>query len=276
MQWPSVSTTGWPSRRGSRPSRRAHRRKLSAVGCVGVQPSLVDNPRSDRGNRPRTRAPPRGEGPAHRRRVGAVGRSRHLRAPRPGDRQVQAEVALGRRRGDRRRGGGGTCALPVWRATPADERAAILFRLADLLDAHAAEAAAINALDNGTPVSDDRFGELHRGVGALLRRLGRQARRAGRADVRGRPRSTTSCPSLRRRRRDPAVERPDAWAWARRRRPRSPRATPWSRSRRSSRRSARNVRRARARGRAATGRANVVPGGAVAGEALVRHPASTR
>jgi len=44
-------------------------------------------------------------------------------------------------------------ALPGWRSTPVEERAEILYRLADLLQAHAAEAAAINALDNGTPVS---------------------------------------------------------------------------------------------------------------------------
>ncbi len=44
-------------------------------------------------------------------------------------------------------------ALPGWRATPIEERAAIMYRLAGLLEAHADEAAAINALDNGTPVS---------------------------------------------------------------------------------------------------------------------------
>jgi acyl-CoA reductase-like NAD-dependent aldehyde dehydrogenase len=44
-------------------------------------------------------------------------------------------------------------ALPAWQATLPHERARILLRLADLLDAARAEAAAINALDNGTPVS---------------------------------------------------------------------------------------------------------------------------
>ena len=38
------------------------------------------------------------------------------------------------------------------------ERMAILYRLADLLDAHDDEACAINALDNGTPVSAMRSG----------------------------------------------------------------------------------------------------------------------
>ena len=44
-------------------------------------------------------------------------------------------------------------ALPVWRSTPLRERAAALLRLADLLEANGAEAAAINARDNGCPVS---------------------------------------------------------------------------------------------------------------------------
>lgn len=44
-------------------------------------------------------------------------------------------------------------AQPAWAARPPLERAAILLRLADLLDAHAEEAAELAALDNGTPVS---------------------------------------------------------------------------------------------------------------------------
>lgn len=42
-------------------------------------------------------------------------------------------------------------ALPGWRALSLNRRAAALHRLADLLVAHKDEAAAINALDNGTP-----------------------------------------------------------------------------------------------------------------------------
>jgi acyl-CoA reductase-like NAD-dependent aldehyde dehydrogenase len=45
-----------------------------------------------------------------------------------------------------------------WRAVPMDERMAILRRLADLLEEHDDEACAINALDNGTPVSGLRSG----------------------------------------------------------------------------------------------------------------------
>jgi acyl-CoA reductase-like NAD-dependent aldehyde dehydrogenase len=49
-------------------------------------------------------------------------------------------------------------ARTTWRAVPMDERMAILYRLADLLDARDDEACAINALDNGTPVSAMRSG----------------------------------------------------------------------------------------------------------------------
>jgi acyl-CoA reductase-like NAD-dependent aldehyde dehydrogenase len=45
-----------------------------------------------------------------------------------------------------------------WRAVPMGERIAILHRLADSLEAHDDEACAINALDNGTPVSAMRSG----------------------------------------------------------------------------------------------------------------------
>jgi len=44
-------------------------------------------------------------------------------------------------------------ARPEWQARPIPERVAVLLRLADLLERDRAEAAAINALDNGTPVS---------------------------------------------------------------------------------------------------------------------------
>lgn len=44
-------------------------------------------------------------------------------------------------------------ALPAWRALAPHRRAALLDRLADLLDAERADAAALTAVDNGTPVS---------------------------------------------------------------------------------------------------------------------------
>jgi aldehyde dehydrogenase (NAD+) len=66
---------------------------------------------------------------------------------------VQAEVPLGGATEVDRAIAAARAALPGWKATPPNERAAILHRLADLLEANRDEAAAINALDNGTPVS---------------------------------------------------------------------------------------------------------------------------
>jgi aldehyde dehydrogenase (NAD+) len=55
--------------------------------------------------------------------------------------EVDAAVAAARR------------AAPGWQQLPIPERVGILLRLADLLERDRAEASAINALDNGTPVS---------------------------------------------------------------------------------------------------------------------------
>jgi len=44
-------------------------------------------------------------------------------------------------------------AAPAWRATAPDERARILFRLADLLEAASEECAVLGALENGSPIS---------------------------------------------------------------------------------------------------------------------------
>ncbi len=61
--------------------------------------------------------------------------------PLAGATEVDAAVAAAR------------AAIPVWQSTPIPDRVAILLRLADLLERDRSEAAAINALDNGTPVS---------------------------------------------------------------------------------------------------------------------------
>jgi aldehyde dehydrogenase (NAD+) len=66
---------------------------------------------------------------------------------------VQADVALADSRDVERAVATARAALPVWQAVPTTKRIAILHRLADLLDEHRAEACAINALDNGTPIS---------------------------------------------------------------------------------------------------------------------------
>jgi aldehyde dehydrogenase (NAD+) len=71
----------------------------------------------------------------------------------PSTGRAQAEVGLGGPEDVAAAVAAARAALPVWRATPPPERAAALLRLADLLEANGAEAAAINARDNGCPVS---------------------------------------------------------------------------------------------------------------------------
>lgn len=71
---------------------------------------------------------------------------------------LQAEVRLGGAAEIDAAVAAATAAVPVWRAMPLEERAAILFRLADLLVADDDAAAALNARDNGTPVSTLRPG----------------------------------------------------------------------------------------------------------------------
>jgi aldehyde dehydrogenase (NAD+) len=66
---------------------------------------------------------------------------------------VQAEVQLAGRDDVDRAVRAARDALPVWEATPLTERIAILQRLAELLERDHEAACAINALDNGTPVS---------------------------------------------------------------------------------------------------------------------------
>ncbi len=66
---------------------------------------------------------------------------------------VQAEVGLGGPTDVDDAVAAARAAFPRWQATPPPERAAALLRLADLLEANGSEAAAINARDNGCPVS---------------------------------------------------------------------------------------------------------------------------
>ena len=76
----------------------------------------------------------------------------------PATGQVQAEVLLGGAEEIERSVDAAAAAASSWRTTPLEARAAILYRLADLLDAHDDESAALNAHDNGTPVSAIRPG----------------------------------------------------------------------------------------------------------------------
>jgi acyl-CoA reductase-like NAD-dependent aldehyde dehydrogenase len=71
----------------------------------------------------------------------------------PATGQVQADVALADAADVDRAVAAARAALPGWRGMALHRRVAVLNRLADLLSAHRDEAAAVNALDNGTPVS---------------------------------------------------------------------------------------------------------------------------
>jgi acyl-CoA reductase-like NAD-dependent aldehyde dehydrogenase len=76
----------------------------------------------------------------------------------PATGQLQAEVPLGGATEIGAAVDAARAAAPGWRAMPLEERAAILYRLADLLVADDDAAAALNARDNGTPISTMRPG----------------------------------------------------------------------------------------------------------------------
>jgi acyl-CoA reductase-like NAD-dependent aldehyde dehydrogenase len=71
---------------------------------------------------------------------------------------LQAEVPLGGAAEVDDAVAAARAARATWRAVPMSERMAILHRLAGLLEANDDEACAINALDNGTPISGMRSG----------------------------------------------------------------------------------------------------------------------
>jgi aldehyde dehydrogenase (NAD+) len=70
----------------------------------------------------------------------------------PSTGSAQAEVGLGSVEDINEAVEAARAALPGWTASAPDTRAAILFRLADLLEEHAQEAGELAALDNGTPI----------------------------------------------------------------------------------------------------------------------------
>jgi len=80
----------------------------------------------------------------------AAGTFEH-RYPATGD--VQAEVGLAGPTDVDHAVAAARAAQPAWSALSPTRRAAVLFRLADLLERHGPEAAELAALDNGTPVS---------------------------------------------------------------------------------------------------------------------------
>jgi aldehyde dehydrogenase (NAD+) len=86
-----------------------------------------------------------------------AGGTHHHRNPATGEVQADVGLASGATIDDAVKAA--VAAKEEWAARPPTERASILFRLADLLDQHATEAAELAALDNGTPVN-----AMHPGV----------------------------------------------------------------------------------------------------------------
>lgn len=71
----------------------------------------------------------------------------------PATGRIQAEVPVADASDVDHAVGAARAALPGWRAMPMHKRVAVLNRLADLLSERREQSAAVNALDNGTPVS---------------------------------------------------------------------------------------------------------------------------
>ena len=71
----------------------------------------------------------------------------------PATGKVQAEVAMAGEADVDQAVGAARAALPAWRAMPADRRARILHRLADLLEKHSERSGIVSALENGNPVA---------------------------------------------------------------------------------------------------------------------------
>ena len=70
----------------------------------------------------------------------------------PATGQVQAEIPMAGAHEVDQAVRAARAALPAWRATPANERSAILHRLADLLERHSDRSGVLSALENGSPV----------------------------------------------------------------------------------------------------------------------------
>lgn len=71
----------------------------------------------------------------------------------PATGQVQAQVPMGGAADVDKAVEAAREALPAWRAMPANERSAILHRLADLLEKHSEQSGIVSALENGNPVA---------------------------------------------------------------------------------------------------------------------------
>lgn len=78
----------------------------------------------------------------------------------PATGQVLAEIALADASDVDAAVGAAKAAFPAWSQTIAADRAALLFKLADLIDAHADALAELETLDNGKPLRVARRGDL--------------------------------------------------------------------------------------------------------------------
>ncbi|MEX1246926.1 MAG: aldehyde dehydrogenase family protein, partial [Anaerolineales bacterium] len=78
----------------------------------------------------------------------------------PATGQVLAEVALASAADVDAAVAAAKAAFPLWSQTIAADRAALLFKLADLIDAHADALAELETLDNGKPIRVARKGDL--------------------------------------------------------------------------------------------------------------------
>ena len=183
---PSASASSRRDRRRSRPARgAADRASVPAPRPTRARPWMrpfhpVDGTRREVHPDAATCAARRARSP-HRRLVATERRRRQVRAPlrrRPGsDKRSSAsrERTMSTPRSPPhapRNAAGRRCPRPSGR---------ILYRLADLLVAARRRRRDHRRADNGTPVSTMRPGDYTAGWVALLRRLGRQARRRGRA-----------------------------------------------------------------------------------------------
>jgi acyl-CoA reductase-like NAD-dependent aldehyde dehydrogenase len=92
----------------------------------------------------------------------------------PADGSILAEVAEARAQDVDRAVAAARRAFPAWASRPAARRGQLLLRLADLLDAHAAELARLESLDTGHPIRDTTLLDVPR-TAACFRYFGGMA-----------------------------------------------------------------------------------------------------
>ena len=159
------SCTSWPTNRSSWTSCCSRRCAPQPAPSLPLPPDAVRRAAQEQhGRRPR--------------------RAAHARAAAgaPGTACSVAGRAGGRRRGRRRRDGAPAAAFPAWRATPVAERAGMLRRAADALEAQLPRAVRAAGEGSATRPGATAWPRCaRRSTSALLRRRGRAHPAAGRA-----------------------------------------------------------------------------------------------